>query len=169
MANLTRAHIEHLHGRVQHLHKRATAMKERAEEMTEKFVRTLEVSAGAMVAGVVEGKAGPDGAHVMGVPVNLGGGLALNVLGYFGAAGKQSHHLNNLGDGMLAAYVSSVGFGIGSKWRTTGKLLGGSQPATAAQGTLSDAQMAQLVERIAARQGGQRVAQQPIPQEQQAA
>lgn len=151
MANLTREHIEHLHGRVQHLHKRATALKERAEEMTTKFVRTLEIGAAATAGGVIQGKAGPDGAHVMGVPVDLAGGLALNLLGYFGVAGNKSEHLNNFGDGLLAAYLSQVGFGIGQKWRTTGKLLGGgaSAPAgTTTSGTLSPAAMAEIVERV---------------------
>lgn len=142
MSNLTREHVAHLHSRASALHKRVESLKARTEAMTQKFVRTLEVSAGAAVAGVIQGKAGPEGAHVMGVPVDLGAGLALNVLGYFDAAGKHSDHLNNLGDGLLAGYVSQVGFGIGTKWRTTGKLLGGT--ATASQGALSPEMMARL-------------------------
>ena len=154
MANLTREHVEHLHGRVQHFHRRALALKERAEEMTEKFVRTLEIGAAATVGGVIHGKAGPEGAHIMGVPVDLGAGLALNLLGYFGVAGKHSDHLNNFGDGMLGAYLSQVGFGIGQKWLSTGKLLGGgaakSAPATTTTSgaSLSPAAMAEIVARV---------------------
>lgn len=146
--NITRQHVQHLHHRATHLHKKVEALKERAEAMTEKFVRTLEIGAAATVGGVIQGKAGPDGAHVMGVPVDLGAGLALNLLGYFDAAGKYSDHLNNFGDGMLAAYLSQVGFGVGQKWRSTGKLLGGSTtPTTSTQGTLSPADMAAIAAR----------------------
>ncbi len=151
MANLTKAHLQHLHGRVQHLHKRAGALKEKAEKMTEKFVRTLEVGAAAALGGVVQGKAGPAGAHIMGVPVDLGAGLALNLLGYFGVAGKHSDHLNNFGDGMLAAYLSQVGFGVGQQWLKTGKL-GLPTGQTAVSGTLSaglsPGQMAEIVENV---------------------
>lgn len=133
--------------RVLHLLHRAHQARDKVqakmEKTTEKVVRTLELGVAAAAGGIIQGKAGPDGAHVMGVPVDLGIGLGLNLLGLFDVAGKHSDHLNNLGDGFLAAYLSQAGFGIGSKWRTTGKLLGGTA-STTTSGALGRDDMAQI-------------------------
>ena len=144
--------------RAHSLHRRLEKMREKLSGTTAKAVRTLEVSAAALAGGVIQGKAGPEGAHLFHVPVDLGLGLALNVLGYFDAAGDEySDHLNNLGDGFLASYLSNVGFGWGNTWRTTGKLFGpkaapmlapaGPAPA-AVQGEISPQAMAEIVERV---------------------
>ena len=70
---------------------------------------------------MIQGKSkDPNGAHIMHVPVDLGAGLILNLLGYFDAAGSYSEHLNNFGDGFLAAYVSNLGFHIGDNWKKNG-------------------------------------------------
>lgn len=161
MANISREHVHHLARRGEHLYKRLEKLREKLSGTTARAVRTLEVSAAAVVGGVIQGKAGPEGAHIMHVPTDLGLGLALNVLGYFDAAGDEySEHLNNLGDGFLASYLSNIGFGWGNTWRTTGKLnLFGPKGAAAglpaappvmAQGEISPNQMAEIVERVRA-------------------
>jgi hypothetical protein len=159
---LGREHIQHLVRRGDALRRKLDSVKERLEGATTKLVRTVEVGAAAIAGGMIQGKAGPDGATVMKVPVDLGAGLLLNVAGYFNAAGQHSDHLNNLGDGFLASYLSSLGFGIGNTWRTTGKLFGakstpqlpGGPPATAAAGEIGPAQMADIISRVRAAQHG---------------
>jgi len=148
-------HVHHLAHRAHSLHRRLEALRAKLSGTTARAVRTLEVSAGALVGGVIQGKAGPEGAHVLHVPVDLGLGLALNVLGYFDAAGDYSEHLNNLGDGFIASYLSNVGFGWGNSWRTTGKLFGPKAapaalpgaPAPVVQGDISPQKMAEIIAR----------------------
>lgn len=112
---VSRAEANRMATRVTSLQKRIGKFKEHAEEMTEKFVRSIEVGGMALATGVMQGKTG--GVEIMGVPAELGAGLALNLLGYFNAAGKHSGHLNNLGDGALAGYLATVGRGIGVAWK----------------------------------------------------
>lgn len=150
--------LESLRKRGQSLYKRLENLREKLSGTTAKAVRTLEVSAAAIAGGVIQGKAGPDGATIAHVPVDLGLGLALNVLGYFDAAGEEySGHLNNFGDGFLASYLSNMGFHYGNKWREEGKLplpfsksnaaLPGGTPAVA-QGEISPDQMANIIARV---------------------
>jgi len=154
------SHVHHLAHRAHSLHRRLEALRDKLSGTTARAVRTLEVSAAALAGGVIQGKAGPEGAHLFHVPVDLGLGLALNVLGYFDAAGEEySEHLNNLGDGFLASYLSNVGFGWGNTWRTTGKLFGpkaapmplpppGAPPMV--QGEVSEDRIREIMERVRA-------------------
>lgn len=155
---MAQTHVHHLAHRAHSLHRRLEALREKLSGTTARAVRTLEVSAAALAGGVIQGKAGPEGAHLFHVPIDLGLGLALNVLGYFDAAGDEySEHLNNLGDGFLASYLSNVGFGWGNSWRTTGKLFGAKAapaalPGPAAppvvQGNISPEAMAEIIARV---------------------
>ncbi len=111
---VSKKEVGQMHDRVQSLQKRIGKFKDKAEETMEKFVRTLEVGSAALGVGVLQGRGGVE---VMGVPLELGAALGLNMLGYFGAAGKHSGHLNNLGDGALAGYLAQVGRGIGVAWK----------------------------------------------------
>lgn len=161
MANIGREHVEFLAKRGQALHRRLEGLKERLTGATRKAVRTLEVAAAAGAGGLIQGKAGEEGSHIFHVPTDLGLGLGLNLLGYFNAAGDHSEHLNNLGDGFLASFTSSVGFGWGNTWRTTGKFQLTSKPApaglpagagspVASAGEISSHQMADIVARVRA-------------------
>ena len=161
MANIGREHVEFLAKRGQALSRRIEGLKERLTGATRKAVRTIEVAAAAGAGGLIQGKAGPEGSHVMHVPTDLGLGLGLNLLGYFNAAGDQySEHLNNLGDGFLASFTSSVGFGWGDSWRKTGKFQLSSKPSAgdlpagaapvSASGEISSHQMADIVARVRA-------------------
>jgi len=157
-SNLTHEHF--------HALARAKASAERAlEKVREKFegktvraVRTVEVLSGALLGGILEGRAGAGGAHIFHVPANLGLGLLLNGLGYFDAAGDHSEHLNNFGDGFLAAEVSNIGHGIGANWKAKGlaHLFDKSPaqiPATAVHGSISPDQMNDIVDRVRAANG----------------
>lgn len=118
---ITHKHVKDLEARAHSLKKRVDKIKHHAEEITEKFVRSLEVGAAAFGAGVVQGHGG---ASVAGVPVDLGGAFALNLLGYLGAAGKHSHHLNNFGDGLMAGFLVQKGQHLGAEWKAKGGLTG---------------------------------------------
>ena len=166
--NITHEHVQHLARRGESLYKRLEKMKEKLSGATAKAVRTLEVSSAALVGGIIQGKSGPDTGKGEGkflhVPIDLGAGLALNLLGYFDAAGDEySSHLNNFGDGFLASYLSNLGFGMGNNWRLSGKfsLGGGTTPtlppgtttAPAVAGEVSPQAMAEILARVNAARG----------------
>lgn len=120
--------------RYEALKNKVAGIRKKAEHVTEKFVRTVEVSGASFAMGVANGRSNdPEGVNVAGVPVDLGAGVALEILGYLGAAGKHSDHLNNLGDGCLAHYAAVLGRGVGVTWKEK-SLGGGVARPIAAQG-----------------------------------
>jgi len=181
MVEINREHVQHLVRQNQSLGDRVEALKQRlssamattksamsaaGERLTrpgngEHAIRTLEVNGAAFLGGLAQGKAGPDGAHLLGVPLEAWAGGALEALAYFGVGGdKVAEHAFNLGDGFLAAWTSSLGFQVGSNWRSSGQLFGHKDsPALAAangpaingpavKGEISPQQMAQIVARV---------------------
>jgi hypothetical protein len=112
VTHVSKAQLVRAHERLQSLQNRIAKFKDHAAKTTEKVVRTVEVGVAALGVGVLQGRSGS--IEIMGVPAELGLGLGLNLLGYFGAAGKHSDHLNNFGDGALAAYLVTVGKGVGT-------------------------------------------------------
>jgi len=109
-ASLTRAHE-----RLGSLQKRLQTVRKAAEHTTEKFLRNAETGGAAFALGVMQGKTG--GVELMGMPLELWLGAGLNLAGYFGIAGKHSDHLNALGDGALAAYLTVMGVKVGAEWK----------------------------------------------------
>lgn len=124
--------------RLHSLKNRIEKIKQSTEKTVEKIVRTGEVSGAAFACGLLNGKTG--GVEIMGVPVELGAGLALNVLSYMNAAGKASDHLGNIGDGALASYAAMEGVKVGAEWarKSNGGSGAGALPATASGGALPD-------------------------------
>lgn len=122
---ISKASVSRLAQRAEGLQKRMMRFKAHAEKTTEKVVRTVEVGAMALGMGMAQGRYGS--VEIVGVPAELAVGGVLNLLGYFGIAGKHSDHLNNLGDGALAAYLTTVGKGVGTAMKL--KSLGGGTPA----------------------------------------
>lgn len=118
---VSKAHLTKAQERINSLQTKISRFKEHASKTTERVVRSVEVGSSALVVGIVQGRVGA--IEVMGVPFELGAGVALNLLGYFGAAGKFSDHLCNFGDGALAAYLVTVGKGVGDSMKS--KSLGG--------------------------------------------
>lgn len=148
----TRQHVEHIVGRHHALARKFEALKGKFEGITAGTVETLEVSAGALLGGVIDGRFGSKDKglpSLMHVPVTLGAGLLLNVAGHFDAAGKQwSAHLCNIGNGLLAAYLSSVGFHFGQNWQARGSLFskkGAAALPAAASGSIGEQQMADII------------------------
>ncbi len=101
--------------RLETLKNRIEKVKASTEKVVEKVVRTAEVGGTAFAMGVITGKLGHD-PEAFGVPLTLGAGIALNVLGYMGAAGKMSDHVGNIGDGCLAAFGVFEGVQVGAAW-----------------------------------------------------
>lgn len=145
---ITKQEAKHAVKRLEGLKTRIASIRKRAEQTTEKFIRTAETGGAAFTMGMIQGRTG--GIEVVGVPLELGLGIGLNVLGYFGGAGKHSDHLNNLGDGCLAAYLTMLGRGVGVSMK--GKSLsGGSAGALSSKGvSLSPEEIAMAAERVPA-------------------
>jgi hypothetical protein len=120
MVTISKAEGRQAVKRLESFKARLANIRKSAERSTEKMLRTAETGGAAFTMGVIQGKTG--GVEIVGVPIDLGLGLTLNVLGYFGAAGKMSDHLNNVGDGCLAAYLTTVGRGVGQNWGQKGSL-----------------------------------------------
>jgi hypothetical protein len=181
MVEINREHVQHLVRQNQSLSDRVEALRNRlssamtatknvmssaGERLTRPgngahAVRSLEVFGASFVGGLVQGKAGPDGAHLLGVPAEVIAGGVLEALAYFNVGGEQlAEHAFNFGDGLLSSYTSSLGFQLGSRWRETGHMFAdhshpalppGSAPAIngpAVKGEISPHQMAQIVSRV---------------------
>lgn len=80
------------------------------ERTVNTFVRSAELNGTAFAAGVINGRYGSP--EAMGVPIDLGTGLALHVMGFLGFA---SDHLHAIGDGFTSSYFSSLGLGVGKR------------------------------------------------------
>lgn len=88
----------------------AKRAKETAQEAIEAVVTLVEVNTMAFTFGVVNGRYGSP--ELLGIPVDLGLGMALQGLAFFDFAPM---HLRNLGNGATASYFSALGVGIGRK------------------------------------------------------
>jgi hypothetical protein len=180
MVEINREHVQHLVRQNQSLAERIDALKQKlssamsttktamsvaGQRLTrpgnaEHLVRTFEVNGAAFLGGLAQGKAGPDGSHFLGLPLEAWAGAALEAVGYFGVGGDQvAEHAINFGDGFLASYTSSLGFHVGSNWRQTGHLFGhkdkdrgsaamAASNGAAVKGEIGPKQMAQIIARV---------------------
>lgn len=132
---ITKADASRAMDRLASVKNRIAKVQREAEERVEQVVRTFEVAGTAFGIGVMQGRTG--GIEVVGIPLELGGGLLLEVLGHLDFAGKMSGHLINVGDGALAAYATTLGRGVGQEWSDKAAHHGGSkQVKTGSSGTL---------------------------------
>jgi len=99
--------------------KRTQGIRAKTESTVEHMVQSAEVSASAFAFGAMQGKMGP--VKVMGVPADLGAGVAMHLIGFAGLAGKASSHLHAFGDGALASFFFTLGRGVGMDWKTGAK------------------------------------------------
>jgi len=93
---------------------RARGIAEKADEAVGTVVQTAEVGLTAFGFGWAKGRYGS--VELMGVPADLLGGLVLHGLGFV-SGGRYHEHLHNLGDGAIASYATTLGFGIGDKMK----------------------------------------------------
>lgn len=91
--------------------RRLQSLKEKGQEQMEELVGAVEVGASAYAFGFARGyfaKPGQD-VEILGVPVDLAGGIALHVLALFGGAGRYKADLHNFANGGLASYATTMG------------------------------------------------------------
>jgi hypothetical protein len=86
--------------------------REEARDTVMAVVRSVEVGGTAFSFGIINGRWGRP--ELLGIPVDLGGSLALHGLGFI-MDKEIAGHLHNLGDGAMASYLTSLGTGIGAK------------------------------------------------------
>ena len=103
------------------LKNRAQKALDKSHETVEHLVRTAEVATSAFALGVVQGKYGKESV-IMGVPIDLGAGLAAHLAAIMGIGGHMAPHLHAFGDGALACYLSTLGMATGLAWRHKGQL-----------------------------------------------
>ena len=99
----------------QSLRRRLGSLKAKGDEMATTVIHTAEIGMGAFVMGGIQGRFGD--VSVGPVPVSLGAGLLLHVGGFAGIGGKNAEHLHGLADGCLAAYLTTLGTGVGANLR----------------------------------------------------
>lgn len=153
--NIGREHLQYAVNRGKALQRRLEGLKERLEGTTKKVVTGVEVATGGLLGGLIQGRAGGNGAHIFHVPADLLIGIGLVGGGLFDVAGEHSYHLTNFGTGFVAAFTSSIGFAWGRTWRETGKFSFSASPSpaelpapTASKGEISPQQMADIVARV---------------------
>jgi hypothetical protein len=155
---------------VTYLARQREALRERLNKFTrdrhrhvKAAVSVVEVAAGAAIGGVIAGRAGEGGAHILRMPASLVLGGALIAGGVFastgagGAFAAASDHMVQLGTGFIAEFAGNWGYGVGQRWTRDGHLFGhggggggGSLPAggTKSAGELTPHQMAELVRQV---------------------
>lgn len=97
------------------LRRRLSMLKSKGDEMAGTMVRSAEVGMGAFVMGGIQGRFGD--VSVGPIPVSLGSGLLLHAAGFAGVGGKNASHLHGIADGCLAAYLTTIGTGVGANLR----------------------------------------------------
>lgn len=154
-ANISRAQLEKLRNRYQSMQARVKNLREKANETVGQLIQTTEVSVAAFGLGLINGRfvdkeTGEPGVEILGVPLDLGAAVVLHGIAFVGG-GKYSEHMHNLGDGALAAYLTTMGVGVGTRMRqkNEGALMpgggGGALPTGGASGTsLSNSELAAL-------------------------
>lgn len=149
MMKLNQAEIAQYHSKAVSLASRARSALQKADEAVDKVVTAAVTGAAAFGFGVAQGRTG--GVEVLGIPADLGAGVALHALGFAGVAGRQSDYLHAAGNGALACYLTTLGRGVGVEWKRKadgGASLpagsSGSLPAAASGSTMSDDELARM-------------------------
>lgn len=82
-----------------------------------RLIQTGEVLAGAALVGTLSGRFGPLKIKGAPVPLDLVAGVAGHLAAMFDLAGSYGEHVQNVSDGVLAAYVTKFAVGLGTKMR----------------------------------------------------
>lgn len=154
-----RPHVTYLARQREALRERMARIVANKSKHKKQAIAIGEIALGSAIAGVVQGKAGEGGAHILRMPASLVVGGVL-VAGGVIQAGEFSDHLINLGTGFLAEFAGNFGYGVGQRWHATGSLGlfgggggGGALPPGGAAHTGADLtphQMANLVRQVQA-------------------
>lgn len=137
---LSQQEVMDLRGRAESALARAKRAMEKADVVVDRVVKTTVTGGTAFALGVAQGRYGS--VEVVGVPADLGLGVLAHVAGFAGVGGNANDYLHAVGDGALAAYLVTLGRGVGKDWAEKS---GASQPPAAASGhTVSDAELRRL-------------------------
>jgi hypothetical protein len=94
------------------------------------LVSTAEIALSSFTFGVIQGRYQKSGGAVFfGLPVDLLSGAAFHLLAMLGVARPYKHHLQALGTGAIATYLSITGYRVGERWGAGGKFLSAVQGA----------------------------------------
>lgn len=117
MLTITRRDIDDAYSAASAAHRHVQGLRGKGESVMGQVIQTVEVQAGALAIGVACGRYGA--LHLKGssVPLDMAAGVALHGAAFFGLFGRHGEHAHNLADGVLAAYTTKVGIGIGTKMR----------------------------------------------------
>jgi len=110
------------------LKRRVAGMREHANRATQQAVRTAEVGGTAFLLGLVQGRT--DGIEILGVPLEAAVAATALRFSLLGGAGDSSHHIAAVGDGATAAYLNTLGRGVGVTMRQKALGTGGGGAAT---------------------------------------
>jgi hypothetical protein len=120
--------LEELDKKMTSLKTTAKKAKEKAEGAIQTVVGIAEVNSMAFSFGVINGRWGNP--ELLGLPVDLGIGLALHGAAFFDVAPS---HMHNLGNGCTASYFSALGVGVGRKMLAEQQAAAAKLAAAAAQ------------------------------------
>ena len=129
---LTKKHMDELEKRISSLKSRASKLKDKAEGITETIVQTGVIGGTSFGFGLLSGywvnDDGTRGVQLLGMPLDLGTGIGMHLLGFM-AGGRWAEQWHNVGDGAIAAYLNTLGAGVGDRMRLQ---RGAAAPATPA-------------------------------------
>lgn len=117
MLTITRRDIEDAYSAASAARDHVKGISSKGESVAGQLIQTIEVNAGALAVGVACGRYGA--LHLKGstIPLDLAAGVAIHGAAFFGLAGRYGEHAHNVADGVLAAYVTKFGIGLGTKMR----------------------------------------------------
>jgi len=117
MLTITRRDIEDAYSAASAARDHVRGISAKGESVAGTLMKTVTVNAGALAVGVACGRYGA--LHLKGstIPLDLAGGVLLHGAAFFGIAGRYGEHAHNFADGVLAAYTTKHGIGMGTKMR----------------------------------------------------
>ena len=118
--NLTRRDIERFERDAQRMRRDAERDQARRETYTGQAVQSLEIFGGALATGALMGRFGA--MSVGPVPIALLVGLGVHALGFMPMLGEYGDDAHNIADGILSAYGTTVGVGVGATMRASAGL-----------------------------------------------
>lgn len=132
MLHLTKHDAKKAITRYEGLKNRIAGMREDAARITKHVVRTAEIGGTAFLLGLAQGRT--DGIEVVGVPLELLLGGAGTLFSLIEGGQGYAHHIAAVADGALAAYLTTLGRGVGVTLRQKALAASGGAQQAGAQG-----------------------------------
>lgn len=120
MAFVGEQHLHHMAKRLHSANRTIDQFLARRHVRYAVLINTVEVGAGAWLGGMIEGKTNNGTLPLVKLPINLGLGIGLSVLGMLDYTGHYGAHLANLGAGFVGSYAATMGYTFGKRWTETG-------------------------------------------------